>query len=167
MRNYFNTPEQSHHLIIMTAMVSVNALIESSAPTDEEKKMLKKAKKLISDFSESVFERLGESHRKSLKNKASLNTLRLVARNTSFTKSSQMEDFIDREYLVKWLDMVADLDCEGRERTDCKNCNIYKMKDYLNYNGKSEDNDLCPFRKEKVGIDNMNFDFDDLESDSK
>lgn len=167
MRNYFNTPEQSHHLIIMTAMVSVNALIESSAPTDEEKKMLKKAKKLISDFSESVFERLGESHRKSLKNKASLNTLRLVARNTSFTKSSQMEDFIDREYLVKLLDLSADIDCEGCERTDCKNCNIYKMKDYLNYNGKSEDNDLCPFRKEKVGIDNMNFDFDDLESDSK
>ena len=167
MRNYFNTPEQSHHLIIMTAMVSVNALIESSAPTEEEKKMLKKAKKLISDFSESVFARLGESHRKSLKNKASLNTLRLIARGTSFTKSSQMEDFIDREYLVKWLDMVSDLDCEGCERTDCKNCNIYKMKDYLNYNGKCEDNDLCPFRKEKVGIDNMNFDFDDLESDSK
>ena len=167
MRNYFNTPEQSHHLIIMTAMVSVNALIESSAPTDEEKKMLKKAKKLISDFSESVFARLGESHRKSLKNKASLNTLRLVARNTSFTKSSQMEDFIDREYLVKLLDLSSDIDCEGCERTDCKNCNIYKMKDYLNYNGKSEDNDLCPFRKEKVDIDGMNFDFDDLESDSK
>ena len=167
MRNYFNTPEQSHHLIIMTAMVSVNALIESSAPTDEEKKMLKKAKKLISDFSESVFERLGESHRKSLKNKASLNTLRLVARNTSFTKSSQMEDFIDREYLVKLLDLSSDIDCEGCERTDCKNCNIYKMKDYLNYNGKCEDNDLCPFRKEKVGIDNINFDFDDLESDTK
>lgn len=167
MRNYFNTPEQSHHLIIMTAMVSVNALIESSAPTEEEKKMLTKAKKLISDFSESVFERLGESHRKSLKNKASLNTLRLVARNTSFTKSSQMEDFIDREYLVKLLDLSSDIDCEGCKRTDCKNCNIYKMKDYLNYNGKSEDNDLCPFRKEKADIDDMNFDFDDLESDSK
>ena len=153
MRNYFNTTEQSNHLIIMTAMVSVNALIESSAPTEEEKKMLKKAKKLISDFSESVFERLGESHRKSLKNKASLNTLRLVARNTSFTKSSQMEDFIDREYLIKLLDLSSDIDCEGCKRTDCKNCNIYKIKDYLNYDGKREDNDLCPFRSEEIKID--------------
>ena len=161
MRNYFNTTEQSHHLIIMTAMVSVQELIASSAPTDDEKKLLKKAMKLISDFSESVYARIGESYKKSLKNKASLNTLRLVARGTTLTKSSQMEDFIDREYLVKLLNLTSDIDCEGCERTDCKNCNIYKIKSYLNYDGKHEENDLCPFRKDKAqfDIDGISFDF--------
>ena len=164
MKNYFNTTEQSHHLIIMTAMVSVKELIDGSAPTDEEKKILNKALKCISDFSESVYARLGESYKKSLKNKAKLNTLRLVARGTSSIKSSQMEDFIDREYLIDLLDLYSDIDCSGCERIDCKDCNIYKIKTYLNYDGKREDNDLCPFRKEKS---EYNFDFDDLESDFK
>lgn len=162
MRNYFNTTEQSHHLIIMTAMVSVQELIQSSAPTDDEKKLLKKAMKLISDFSESVYARIGESYKKSLKNKASLNTLRLVARGTTSTKASQMEDFIDREYLVKLLNLTSDIDCEGCERKDCKNCNIYKIKSYLNYDGNHEENDLCPFRKEKqqFDVDGISFDLE-------
>lgn len=162
MRNYFNTTEQSNHLIIMTAMVSVQELMQSSAPTDEEKKILKKAMKLISDFSESVYERLGESYKRSLKNKASLNKLRLVSRNniTPHNDSGKMEDVIEKEYLCELLDMSADIDCEGCERTDCKNCRYYKIKSYLNYDGKHEDNDLCPFRKDKPRFEENGIRFD-------
>ena len=166
MKNYFNATEQSHHLIIMTAMVSVNDLIQSSAPTDEEKKMLVQAKNLISKFSESVYSRIGEGYKQSLKNKASLNKIKLVSRNnvTSHNDSSKMEDVIDKGYVCQLLDLSSDIDCQGCERTDCKNCEIYKFKTYLNYDGKSEDNDLCPFR---IAKKEYNFEFDDLESDSK
>lgn len=157
MKGYFNTTEQSQHLIMLSAMVIAQELIEGNALSDKEKRLLKKATENINTFSESVFERIGESYRRSLKNKANLNTLRLVAKGTTPTKSSQMEDFIDREYLVELLNLSSDIDCEGCERTDCKNCNIYKIKSYLNYDGKSEDNDLCPFRKEKAEYDNMDF----------
>lgn len=66
-----------------------------------------------------------------------------------------MEDYIDREYLVELLNLSSDIDCEGCKNTNCKNCNIYKIKSYLNYDGKSEDNDLCPFRKEKTEYDDI------------
>lgn len=155
MKGYFNTAEQSQHLIIMSAMFIAKELIEGNALSDKEKKLLQKAIKDIGDFSESVYERIGESYKCSLKNKARLNTLRLVPRGLTPTKSSQMEDYIDREYLVELLNLSSDIDCEGCERTDCKNCNIYKIKSYLNYDGKSEDNDLCPFRKEKTEYDDI------------
>lgn len=62
------------------------------------------------------------------------------------------------EYLVELLNLSSDIDCEGCKNTNCKNCNIYKIKSYLNYDGKSEDNDLCPFRKEKTEYADMDFD---------
>lgn len=147
----------------MSAMVSVKNLADSSAPTDEEKKMLKKAMKLISDFSESVYARLGESYKRSIRNKASLNTLRLVSRNnvTPHNDSSKMEDVVDKDILKEIIEQSADIDCAGCERTDCKNCTFYKIKTYLNYDGKHEDNDLCPFRKDKqrFEVDGIKFDF--------
>lgn len=165
MKGYFNKEDQSRHLIMLSALVIAKELIDGNAISKEEKKLLEKAVKNIDEFSESVFGRLGESYKRSIRNKASLNTLRLVARGTTPTKSSQMEDYIDREYLVELLNLSSDIDCEGCKSTNCKNCNIYKIKSYLNYDGKSEDNDLCPFRKEQADL--PQFDFDDLESDSK
>lgn len=165
MKGYFNTTEQSQHLIITSAMFIAKELIEGNALSEKEKKLLQKAIKNISEFSESVYERLGDSYKRQLRNKASLNTLRLVSRGTTPTKSSQMEDYIDREYLVELLNLSSDIDCEGCKNTNCKNCNIYKIKSYLNYDGKSEDNDLCPFRKDQADL--PQFDFYDLESDSK
>lgn len=159
MRNYFNQHELSHHLIIMTAMVSVKDLMEGSATTLEEKKSLKKVLKLISDFSESVYARLGEGYKRSLKNKATLNTLKLVSRNnfTPRNDSSKMEDVIERDYLCELLDLSAEIECAGCERIDCKNCGIYKIKSYLHYEGKSDDTDLCPFRQEKLEIKDLDF----------
>ena len=155
MKNYFNKEESSNHLILMSAMISCQNLIESSAPTTDEIKLLKKAMKCVSDFSESVYNRMGEGYKKSLKNKAMLNTLRLVARNTSAT-NTKMEDVVDIEILRDLISQNSDIDCQLCNRLDCKSCIIYKIKSYLHIEGKNLDNSLCPFRLEK--IDNS-FDF--------
>lgn len=158
MKNYFNQNEASNHLILMTAMVSNQNLIEGNSITEAERKMLKKAMKFISDFSESVFDRLGDGYKRSLKNKAGLNTIRIVSRNVHHKNNADMEDFIDNETLREIIDQTADIDCCGCNRIDCKNCGIYKIKSYLHYDGISDDTELCPFRKEKQ---DYSFDFFD------
>lgn len=160
MKNYFNQYEASNHLILMTAMVSNQNLIEGDSITEAERKMLKKAMKLISDFSESVFERLGDGYKRSLKNKASLNTIRIVSRNVHHKNNADMEDFIDNETLREIIDQTADIDCSGCNKKNCKACGIYKIKSYLHYDGISVDTELCPFRKE-----NQDYSFDFLDDD--
>ena len=152
MKNYFNQYEASNHLILMTAMVSVQNLIDGECITEEERKMLKKTMKLVSDFSESVFERLGDGYKRSLRNKASLNTIKIVSRNCHHRNNADMEDFIDNETLTDIINQTADIDCAGCKRTDCKQCGIYKIKSYLHYKGESDNTELCPFRKEELDL---------------
>lgn len=152
MKNYFNQYEASNHLILMTAMVSVQNLIDGECITDEEREMLKKTINLVSDFSESVFERLGDGYKRSLRNKASLNTIKVVSRNVHHVNNADMEDFIDNETLTEIIDQTADIDCSGCKRTDCKQCGIYKIKSYLHYDGISDNTDLCPFRKAELDL---------------
>ena len=153
MKGYFNQNEQCNHLIAMSAMIAVKNLLESNAVSEIEKKELKNIIKSMDLFSESVYRRLGDSYKRQLINKAKLNTLRLTSRFTA--NESKMEDRLDNDMLCELVDMTS-VDCINCNRTDCLDCQIYKMKVYLNYNGQSQDNDLCPFRKEEnIG----NFDF--------
>ena len=152
MKNYFNQYEASNRLIIMTAMLSVKNLIDGDCITEEERKMLKKTMKLVDEFSASVFERLGDGYKRSLVNKGKLNTLRVVSRNVHHQNNADMEDFIDNETLTEIIDQTADLDCCGCDRTDCKQCGIYKIKSYLHYKGESDNTNLCPFRKEELDL---------------
>ena len=152
MKNYFNQYEASNHLILMTAMLSVKNFIDGACITEEERKMLKKVMSLVDDFSTSVFERLGDGYKRSLKNKAERNTLRVVSRNVHHINNADMEDFIDNETLTEIIDQTADIDCSGCKRTDCKNCGIYKIKSYLHYKGESDNTELCPFRKAELDL---------------
>ena len=151
MKNYFNQYEASNHLIMMTAMLSVKNFIDGNCITEEERKMLKKAMKLVSDFSESVFERLGDGYRRSLRNKAERNTMRIVSKNVHHKNNTDMEDFIDGETLCEMIEMSSSLDCEfcNQTETECLNCGWYKIKSYLHHKGENQDNGLCPFRKEQ------------------
>ena len=159
MKNYFNNYEASNHLILMTAMVTVENFIEGNCITNEEKKLLKKAMKSVSDFSESVYTRLGDGYKRSLKNKALLNTLKLVSRNIHHVNNADMEDFIDSETLLDMIDLSCGVDCEGCNKTekDCLTCGWYKVKSYLHHEGSNEDNGLCPFRKEQTSLPEINF----------
>ena len=159
MKNYFNTTEQGYHLILISAMVQAQRLEESSAPTEEEKKYLRKILEYTNKLSESIFERLGDGYMRSLKNKAQLNELKLMSKGVLSSNNAKMEDFIDKDILCSILEQISDIECCGCERTDCKKCEIYKVKSYLNYGGESENNDLCPFRKEKIKLD---FELEDL-----
>lgn len=152
MKNYFNQYEASNHLIIMTAMLSVKNLIDGDCITEEERKMLKKTMKLVDEFSASVFERLGDGYKRSIINKGKLNTLRVVSRNVHHINNADMEDFIDNETLHEIIDQTADLDCVGCEKTNCKQCGIYKIKSYLHYDGISDNTELCPFRKAELDL---------------
>lgn len=153
MKNYFNQQESAMHLVLMTAMLQADNLIKGNCVTAEEMKMLKRAIKNVSDFSESVFERLGDGYKRSLKNKASMNTLRLVSRNCHHQNNVDMEDFIDATTLRDIIEMNSDIDCAGCKRENCKLCPIYKIKSYLHYEGKSDDTNLCPFRTEELKLD--------------
>lgn len=157
MKNYFNQQESAMHLVLMTAMLQADNLIKGNCITSEEIKMLKKAIKNVSDFSESVFERLGDGYKRSLKNKASMNTLRLVSRNCHHTNNAEMEDFIDADILREIITSNYEIDCACCKREDCKQCGIYKIKSYLHYEGKNDDTNLCPFRKEELKIDEIDF----------
>jgi hypothetical protein len=157
MKNYFNQLELNYHLILMTSMVSADNLIEGNCITDEERKILKKISRLVNEFSTSVFERLGDGYKRSLRNKASLNTIRVVSRNVHHVNNVDMEDFIDAQTLRELVDKSADLDCAGCERTDCLTCAWYKIKSYLNHEGKRDETDMCPFRKEEIKIDDFDF----------
>ena len=160
MKNYFNQYEASNHLIIMTAMLSVQNLLDGQCLTENEKKTLKKVIKLVNDFSESVYARLGQSYVRSLKHKAELNTLKLVSRNVHHVNNSDMEDFIDSETLVEMIELSAGVECVGCKKTEkeCLTCGWYKVKSYLHHKGSNEDNGLCPFIKEKIEIPEINFD---------
>ena len=157
MKNYFNQYEASNHLIMMTAMISVKNFIDGDCITEKERKMLKKVMSLVDDFSASVFERVGDGYKRSLVNKAKLNTLRVVSRNVHHQNNADMEDFIDNETLTAIIDQTADFDCCGCDREDCKQCGIYKIKSYLHYEGKNDDTNLCPFRKEQLEVPNIDF----------
>ena len=159
MKNYFNQYEASNHLIMMTAMLSVKNFIDGDCITEEERKMLKKTMKLVSDFSESVFERLGDGYKRSLKNKASLNTLRVVSRNVHHQNNVDMADFIDNETLYDMIDLSASIDCEGcnKTETECLKCGWYKVKSYLHHKGENKNDGLCPFRKEQTSLPEINF----------
>lgn len=157
MKNYFNHEEASNHLILMTAMISNENLINGNCITDEERKMLKKVKKLVGDFSESVFERLGDGYKRSLKNKAELNNIRIVSKNVHHKNNVDMADFISNDVLQDIVDRACDIDCAGCTRTDCKGCGIYKIKSYLHHEGIVDDTDLCPFRKDEIEIPQIDF----------
>lgn len=148
MKNYFNQHDASNHLILMVSQAVTNNLIDANCVTEEERKILKKISKLVNDFNDSVFERLGDGYRRSLRNKADLNTIRVVSRNVHHQNNIDMEDFIDSETLRDLVSQGTDLDCSGCEKTDCKRCAIYKIKSYLQYEGISDETDLCPYRKE-------------------
>lgn len=157
MKNYFNQYEASNHLIIMTAMLSVKNLIDGDSITAEEKRILKSVIDKVGKFSDSVFARLGDGYIRSLKHKAELNTLKLVSRNVHHKNNVDMEDFIDSETLHEIINTGADIDCHNCNRTDCKNCGIYRIKSYLHYDGKSDNTDLCPFRLDKLNIPKIDF----------
>lgn len=159
MKNYFNQYEASNHLILMSAMIPTKNFIEGDCITEKERKMLKKAMQLVGDFSDSVFERLGEGYKKSLINKGKSNTLKLVSRNIHHKVNIDMEDCIDNETLFDMIDLSASLDCECCKKTDkeCLKCGWYKVKSYLHYKGDCKDDGLCPFRKEQEEIEFVDF----------
>ena len=162
MKNYFNQYEASNHLIMMTAMLSVQNFIDGDCITDEERKMLKKVMKGVSDFSESVFARLGDGYKRSLKNKASLNTLRVVSRDVHHRNNADMANFIDNETLTDMIDLSASIECETcrKSETECLKCGWYKVKSYLHHKGENRDDGLCPFRKEQSDL--PRFEFEDF-----
>lgn len=157
MQNYFNQYEASNHLIMMTAMLAVQNFLDGNRITVEERKMLKKAMKLVSDFSESVFERLGDGYKRSLRNKAELNTIRIVSKDIHHKNNADMADFIANDVLQDIVERSCDIDCAGCTRTDCKDCGIYKIKSYLHYEGLTDDTNLCPFRKPELEIPQIDF----------
>ena len=159
MKNYFNQYEQANHLILMTAMIANKNLIDGDCITDNEREMLNKVMELVSEFSESVFERLGDGYQRSIKNKANRNTLKLVSRDVHHKNNVDMEDFIDNETLLDMIELSCGVDCEGCEKTekDCLKCGWYKIKSYLHHEGKNDDTNLCPFRKEKTEFCEINF----------
>lgn len=162
MKNYFNQYEASNHLILMTAMLSVENFINGDCITEEERKLLKKVMKGVSDFSESVFSRLGDGYKRSLKNKAERNTMRIVSRDVHHKNNTDMEDFIDAETLLDMVELSCGVDCEGCAKTEkeCLSCGWYKIKSYLHHKGENQDNGLCPFKKEATII--PEFDFGDF-----
>lgn len=154
MKNYFNQYEASNHLILMTAMIAVQNFVEGNCITEEERKMLKKVMKGVSDFSESVFARLGDGYKRSLKNKAERNTMRIVSKNVHHKNNPDMEDFIDSETLLNMIELSASVDCEGcnKSEIECLKCGWYKIKSYLHHEGKNKNDGLCPFRKEELDL---------------
>lgn len=159
MKNYLNTQEQIQHLVLMLAMTIADELKDGSGITTEEREMLIGIVAKIKEFNDSVFDRMGNSYARSISNKARDNTLTLRSRPIGKTTTPEISDVLDNDILQAIIDTSADMECENCKRTDCKNCTIYKIKTYLRYEGKSEDNDFCPFRKEEKEYD---FDYLDL-----
>ena len=159
MKNYFNKEEQCNHFIIIVATVMLDNLINGQGATIKEKQLLNSAKKSIHEFTKSVFNRLGEGYKRSIMNKAKDNTICVTAKTlSSKSPAKPIEDKLDHDEIVDLLNLCSSLNCQGCERTDCIDCLIYKMKTHLNYDGKSENNDLCPFREEKKIL--VDYDFD-------
>lgn len=154
MKNYFNREEQAKHLMILVGKTQAEDLVERGAVTAREAILIKRICKLVDEFNESVFERLGTGYAKTLSNKAKENTFILAPRNTKV--KGDMLETLDDDILRDIVDTNFNLECINCKRTDCLNCGTYKIKSYLGYKGISDDTDLCPFRKKEENID---FDF--------
>lgn len=156
MKGYFNQYEASHHLVVMTAMLSVKAFLDGNCITDNEREALKKVMEGVDTFSKSVFNRLGDGYVRSLKNKASMNTLRIVSKDVHHKNNADMADFIDSDFLRQLL-RDSDIDCCNCTKTDCLKCKIYKVKSYLHYDGVNDNTGLCPFRLNKIEAKQIEF----------
>ena len=147
MKNYFNQYEASNHLILMSGMLPAQNFVEGNCITEEERKILKRVIKGVDEFSQSVFNRLGEGYKNSLVNKARMNQIKIVSRDVNHRNNVDMADYIDDSTLRELL-KDKDIDCSLCDRTDCLRCGIYKIKSYLHYEGKKDNGDFCPFRIE-------------------
>lgn len=157
MRNYLNSTEQSTHLVVIASTTAIKDLIDSNGVTDEEKAMLRTAYNKLMACTSSIFGRLGEGYKRSIENKARLNRITLISRNfATARKETAMEDILDTSEVRELLKQCS-LECSGCTRTDLKNCPIYQMNCYLNTDGKSEDNDLCPFRQAEIKLEEIEF----------
>ena len=149
MKNYFNKENQANHLLTMAALLGIQNLIKSDAPTAQEIAILKRAEKAIKEFTQSVVNRLGESYRRQLNNKLTLNTFRLVPRCITQKKEDQIADTVDSAVLIEMITLAEPFYCANCTKTDCTECKIYGIKTFLNYDGIVDDTDLCPFRTEE------------------
>ena len=160
MKNYLNKTEQSHQFVLLCLSYSVRQMMECDGISEEERRMLKRVDKNLTDFHSSVFERLGPSYQRSIENKNKLNRCVIVSKELSgIKKDYKMDDVLDSDMLCEIIDQSRQMTCVNckKESGDVKACPFYKIMTYLNYDGNSEDNDLCPFRTEDKEFE---FDFE-------
>lgn len=159
MREYLNRDEQYDHLMLVLAQVKAEELINSKGINVEQKELLNEIIKRIKRFTEIAFINMGDGYRRSLLNKSRDNTIQLRAKGLNkVPEPAKVDNYIDDEELHALVDGNADIDCCGCEKTNCHSCLIYRIKTHLGYEGKREDNDLCPYRKEKMELFDLNED---------
>lgn len=156
MKNYLNREEQARHLVLTMAMVQAQDLLKSDGVTADEKKILRQVVDKVEKFNQSVIGRLGKGYATTLANKAKDNTFVMTPRGGS--NKGNLKEEIDESILRDIVDDNFNLTCINCKREDCTACGIYRIKSYLNYDGESENNNLCPFRR----VDEMlEYNFDD------
>lgn len=161
MKNYLNNDEKNKHLILIMAMTTAQDLLNCSGPTEEEKELLQTAANAISEFNKSVFDRIGDSYKRSIINRSRDNEIDIKTKKI-YTPNRTEEDYteyIDHEELVDIINSCSEFECVGCKREDCKNCALYRININIGTKGQAEDNNLCPFRRDELTVNNC----DDLE----
>jgi hypothetical protein len=141
MREYFNMEERENHIKVTSCQVYVKKLAESPAITEEERKDLLKAFKLLDKVTDSIFERFGEAYIRKLKGIMACNTLKIVGKYAPMQNAISHVAQVDMLPMIRKLQMWTCLDCE---RTGHKDCPMYNMGIACELEDVAEEG--CPFR---------------------
>lgn len=155
MKDYFNEHERITHLKITCCQTAIEDMLETNAPTDEERKALKTAMKKLEEFSKSVYARLGESYKRKILRTNALNVVRIVGRYAPMVEAISHSASEDIAPCFEKLRMLICFGCKKfKDHNAVKDCAVYNLGVAVDAEGK--DDNVCPYNMgEDIELDEV------------
>lgn len=141
MREYFNAEERENHIKVTSCQVYVKKLAESPAITEEERKNLLKAGKLLDKVTDSIFKRFGVAYVRKLEGIMRCNTLKIVGKYAPTQTAISHVASADLLPMIRQLQLFNCMDCE---KENYKDCPMYNMG--IACELEDVDDEGCPFK---------------------
>lgn len=144
MKEYFNATDRENHLKITCCQTAIEDMLQSSAPTETERKALNTAMKKLEEFSISVYGRLGEAYKRKLIRTTKCNAVKIVGRYAPFATAIS---HCASEDIAPCFEKLRLLNCFGckkfKDHVAVKDCAVYNLGVAVDAAGK--DDGVCPY----------------------
>lgn len=141
MREYFNAEEREDHIKVTSCQFYVKKLAQSNAITEQERKDLMKAHKLLDKVTDSIVDRFGLAYARKLQGIMQNNTLKIVGKYAPAQVAISHCAQVDMLPMIRKVQMLTCMDCEKENH---KECAMYNMGIACELEDVADDG--CPFR---------------------